>query len=320
MNRLPIRTFLLGFCVFVGAGFLISFLSDPLGVSPVLDARENLAIAEQFAKGQMPETPFFRAILYPLFLSLPMALGLEAAFPFLASLLGLGFHFLNAWLVGRLAQKLWENRQAAWVAGVIYACYPVALFFSVQVLDITPGITLFLLCLDRLAGLGTGKGGKKDWFIAGLALGLAVLVRPNFLIVAPLVLGAPFLLSEKGMRVISFVLVGIGLTLPLSFQGTVNFMGSGDFRILPWQGSFNLYAANRGGADGRYFEQTILFEETKPGENTARRESEILYLRSEGPDAPLEPNAINEFWREKLIDEIGTNPGEWLGLMGRKIY
>lgn len=318
MNVSIQRTILLAICALVGVGFLFSFLMDPLGMSPVMDARENLALAGDFADGDWPESPFYRAMLYPLLLSLPLAFGWEGAFPWAASVLGLGFHFLNAWLVGRLAGKLWGRGSAAWLAGVVYACYPVALFFSVQVLDVTPGITLFLLGLDQLAGVRPGR--KMAWLRAGLFLGLAVLVRPNFLVVAPVALAAPFLLAARGRKFSSVSLVLLGLTAPLLLQGIVNLARSGEFRVLPWQGAFNLYAANRTGADGRYFEQSVLFRETEAGENTARRESEVLYRRAEGPDAALEPAAINRFWRERLFGEIRSDPAGWIGLMGRKIF
>lgn len=319
MNQSIIRLLLLGFCFLVGVSFLFAYLTDPLGMAPVLDARENLALAEGMARGEWPVSPFYRAVLYPFLLSLPLRFGLEETLPWLASVLGLGFHFLNAFLTGRLAGTLWRSNEAAWVAGVLYACYPVALFFSVQVLDITPGITLFLLVLNLLVAHHHRRR-ALGWFGIGIVMGLTVAVRPNFLSVAPIVLVVPLLTDGKCRRVSRFMAVAAGVALPLLTQGATNYLRSGDFRILPWQGSFNLYAANRAGADGRYFEQRVLFKETAPGDNTARRESEYLYRQSVGAEAPLEPSAINHFWRQQLIKEIGSDPLGWLGLLGRKTF
>lgn len=324
VNRLPIRTILLGFCFLVGVSFLISYLSDLLGASPVLDARENIALAEGFASGSWPDSPFYRAVLYPFLLSLLMGMGLGPAFPWLASLIGLGLHFLNAFLVGRLAGKLWRSRVAVWFSGVIYACYPVALFFSVQILDITLGITFFLTTLIIACDCrssNTPVEGPLRLGLAAFVLGLATLVRPNFVVCAPVLLFVPIVFSwRKRQTFLSFCFIIIGLGLALLPQGAANYIRGGEFRVLPWQGAFNLYAANKSGADGRYFEQSVLFSETAPGENTARRESEYLYRAGKGAEAPLNPSLINRYWRQKLLDEIYSEPLSWFGLIGRKVF
>ncbi len=310
---------LVAFCLFVGGGFLFSFLNDPLGNAPVLDARENLALAREIGAGVWPEAPFYRAILYPVLLSLPVQLGLGDSLPWIGSILGLMLHYLSAYLVAYLTYRLWASRGAAWVAGVCYACYPVALFFSVQLLDITLGISLFLGALAAISSGGTRRGTAR-WMFAGFLLALAILTRPNFLVVAPVFLGGALWAAGWRVRVARFLGVSIGIGVPLLIQGWVNFSHGGEFRILPWQGAYNLYAANREGADGRYYEQTLLFERTLAGENTARRESEILYRYSMGRDADMTPRSMNTFWREQLVNRIEADPRDWIELMVRKCF
>lgn len=303
--------------VALGFGFALDFLADPLGLSPVLDARENLVWAERIAAGELPPEPFYRALLYPALLSvLPATL-------WLAPLFGLLCHWLNALLCGLIARRLWQDATAAWLAGLLYAVYPVSLYFSVQILDFTFALTLFLLGLCGLLHL---RERPRAWLavLAGTAAGLAVLARPNFL---PAVLLFPLLavglvyLSRRSWR----PALGLGLALlaPLlglfALQGGVNQAISGEFRVLPWQGAYNLYAANRDGANGKYFTQQLSFEELPKGMNPTRMESEYLYRQQAGPEAAASVAAMNAHWRGKFIESISGEPLRWLGLMGRKV-
>ena len=47
----------------------------------------------------------------------------------------------------------------------------------------------------------------------------------------------------------------IGPLLVLGAFGAFNYVIAGDFRVTPWQGAYNLWAANRPGAHGRYFDE-----------------------------------------------------------------
>jgi len=297
--------------------FLLRFLGDPLAQAPVLDARENLAWAEKIAAGEWPDEPFYRALLYPLALS-----GLPDA-QWLAPVLGLLCHLLNATLCGWLALQLWGRREAAWCSGLIYGAYPVSLFFSAQILDITFSLTFFLLGLGSLVKL---REEPRYGFalLAGAAAGLAVLARPNFL---PAVLTFPLIgfglayVRHRNLAGSGSVALAVALPLALFFgaQGLVNYKLSGVFRILPWQGAYNLYAANREDANGKFYQQRMAFDAVPAGMNTTRMESEHFYREAVGPDAPMEVDAMGRHWRARLLEAIAEDPLRWLGLMGRKV-
>lgn len=296
--------------------FGLTFLADPLGQAPVLDARENIAWANTIRDGLLPAEPIYRALLYPFLLAKLPASSLPAS----ATFFGLAMHALSAVLVGLIARRLWANRAAAWLSGLLFAVYPVALYFSGQVLDITFSITLFLAglyVLLRSMDAGSSRSQILWALAAGLFAGLAVLARPNFL---PAVLCFPVvILFAKSRSWQASVSVAAGLLLMLCAQGFVNQKLSGQFRILPWQGAYNLYAANREGANGKYYMQRVAFDNVRAGENTTRMESEILYRESVGVDAPLTIDAMNDHWRAQLIDGIAADPVPWLGLMSRKV-
>ena len=309
--------------------FGLYFLADPLGQVPVLDARENLAWADRIADDALPAEPLYRALpaeplyralLYPWLLSwLPQSL-----LPAAASLFGLIMHGVSALLVGLIAGRLWRNELAARLAGFTYAIYPVALFFAGQVLDITFATTLFLAGIYSLLICVESVSGRRalGWaLVAGFIGGLAVLARPNFL---PAVLCLPlvvvfFRTSGRLRRLGRGLGLAAGVALALGIQAGVNYQLSGEIRLLPWQGAYNLFAANRTGANGKYYTQRLSFDRVEAGMNTTRMESEWFYRQQAGADAPQTVAAMNAHWRQQLIEEIAADPVRWLGLMTRKL-
>ncbi|MFP4674336.1 MAG: hypothetical protein ACLFO5_07090 [Opitutales bacterium] len=300
-----------------------AFAGDALARSPVLDARENLAWAERIAAGDLPDEPLYRALLYPWVLSWFAGTNL----PTVALLLGLLSHGAGAALAGGLARVVWNSHKAALLTGLLYAVYPVALFFSGQGLDISFATTLFLAGLWFLVSAGQpdrgAAGSMSRWFAAGLCVGLAVLARPNFL---PPALLFPILggiqAGVRGWGAPRALRSGAVIALPLAglllAQGMLNERLSGEFRILPWQGAYNLYAANREGANGKYYVQQMRFDKIAEGRNTARMESEYLYRRETGA-APADVGAMNAYWRTRFMERLTEDPSGWLGLMGRKV-
>jgi hypothetical protein len=311
-----IRLLLAALALFYVLLFGLAYLADPLGQVPVLDGRENLAWASLLRGGALPAEPIYRALLYPLVLAQFAA----SSLPVSASLLGLLMHLLSALLVGLIAWQLWVRRSAAYLSGLLYVVYPVALYFSGQVLDITFSIMLFLAglyLLLRAMACESPRGRILLGLLAGALAGLAVLARPNFL---PAVLCFPLvILLPKSRSWPASLSVAVGLLSLLCVQGCVNRAISGQFRILPWQGAYNLYAANREGANGRYYMQRVAFNEVRAGANTTRMESEILYRQALGVDASLEVDAMNQYWRAQLFESIRSDPARWIGLMTRKL-
>lgn len=297
--------------------FGLYFLADPLGQVPVLDARENLAWADLIREGALPAEPIYRALLYPWVLSwLP-----ESLLPAAATLFGLVMHGISALLVGLIAGRLWQNTVAARLAGLVYAVYPVALYFAGQLLDITLATTLFLFGVYALLACAGHEERRKafSWALtAGLVGGLAVLARPNFL---PAVLCLPVaaVFFQIPGRIARGAFVAAGVILALGIQGGVNYTLSGEIRLLPWQGAYNLYAANRADANGKYYTQRVYFDRVEAGTNTTRMESEWFYEEAVGADAPQTISAMNAHWRARLLDEVAADPLRWLGLMSRKL-
>jgi hypothetical protein len=304
-----------------GTGYLIWYLGTPLGQAPQLDGKENLVLAAQIAGGALPHAPFYRAMLYPAALALPLWLGWPAEWlPALAAIGGLLCHFASTLAVARLAARLWQAPRAnpaALLAAALWGLNPVALFYAVDVLDVTPSLPLFLWGLVCLSQPGEKK---RAAFAGGAVLGLAVGMRPHFLPVALLAPVARAWLAGRWRFAPHDALAWAGVALPLLLVGLTQWAWAGEFRVMPWQGAYNFYAANRPGANGRYYTQQMFFTGLAPGENPTRAESDLLYARDTGATPPFSISAMEGYWHARALAAIAENPVAWFKLMGRKTY
>jgi hypothetical protein len=150
-----------------------------------------------------------------------------------------------------------------------------------------------------------------------------VLVRPNFLFAAPIL---PVFLAFTGGQHGRKQGVGLGIACVVGVlsmmlgHGLVNQSVGGEFRILPWQGAYNLFYANQPTSNGRYFVQSVSFEHLPAGMNPTRAESEWRYREEVGQDAPLTAAAMQTHWRKRTIETVLGDPQGWFGLQMRKVF
>jgi 4-amino-4-deoxy-L-arabinose transferase-like glycosyltransferase len=306
------------------AAYLVIHLASPSGQFPVLDGAENMALARQIATGTLPHEPFYRAMLYPWLLSVFLRVGVRPdGLPVVAALLGAVFHLGSTLCVYALARRMWASGRAGLFAAGIYGFNPVAVYFAGEPLDTTFGLFLFLAGLNLLSARGLHLSPYGIAF--GSALwALATLARPHYAVVLaalPVLLVAE-LWQERWRLVASLAAFATGAGLCLGFAGLVQKNISGTFHVMPVQGGYNLWAGNRPGANGRYFEQKVELTagSVSEGENPARVESEILYRKETGESGPLDVDRMNAYWKHKAIEAVKADPRAWLGLMFRKIY
>ena len=298
-------------------GHFTSYAPNPLGQVPVLDEQENLTLARQIATGTLPPEPFYRAMGYPLLLATLLGLGVPIAqLPLAALLLGVGLHALAAVLVGALARRWFDDARAGLLAGLLAAHNPVFVHYATQRLDATLGTVLFLAGLHALR-LGSTPPSTRPLDVTVL-WALAALVRPQFLTV---LLVLPVLWYwQKNSRPrprIAAAAVAMGAAL-FAAQGLWQQHVGGEFRVLPWQGAYNLWAANQPGAHGRYYAQSLALPPGTAADNPAKLESLALYAREHG--GPGSIDAMNDHWRTRFLDHVSGEPLAWIGQLARKIY
>ena len=304
---------------------LVWYWDTPLGRAAVLDERENLQLAHGIASGTLPPEPFYRAMGYPLVLA-----GLDAAgllpdgAPQAATALGLLLHVLNTGLALALAQKWFRSAVAAALTGVLFALNPVLLHEATQVLDNTLSGTLLLaglLCLP----VGEERPTWSRAVDLSLAWSAAALVRPQLLLlwlVHPLVWLTVTSTWHTPRRSFVPLLAGTGASVLLWLaQGGWCWQVGHEFRLMPWQGPYNLWAANHPGSNGRYYTQDRLIAATPEGghENPARTESLQLYREATGGIGLASIDTYNAYWSARLRQEVVAEPSAWLLLEGRKL-
>ena len=308
-------------------GHLSWYAPTPLGRVPVLDEAENLALARQIYDGTLPPEPFYRAMGYPLVLAGLLATGLPAdQLPLGALLLGVMLHGAAAVLIGAIARRWFDDDRAGLAAGLVAALNPVFVHYATQRLDAALGTVLFLA---GLLALDLERPRPRSFALPGAAFAwtLAALVRPQFLTVLPVL---PWLALGRGRPSYSrrSALAALAAVVALfAAAGLWQRHVGGEFRLLPWQGSYNLWAANQPGAHGRYYAQTVLVGAAgDTPENPARRESLVIYARETGrtvPPGPLAPAAIDAMsahWRTRFLDTVRHHPFAWAAQLLRKTY
>ncbi|HUR58387.1 MAG TPA: hypothetical protein VM029_11795 [Opitutaceae bacterium] len=293
----------------------------PLGQVPVLDEQENLVFAENIARGAVPHEPFYRAPGYALMLAAVRVCGVPIDRLFGAALmLGVVLHAVSATLAALITRTLFAA-PAALAAGLLCALNPVFVHYATQALDGTAGLFFFLLGLwlvvPELVRTPAIPPSWCRWVGASTAWAAATVTRPNYLLVwcALPVLAAWLARGGRTRAIIGSMAGAVVFVAIAGWQSRVSDVAG----FLPWQGPYNLWAANQPGVHGRVYIQRHKLPASVGDMNPARAES-IYYYRQEVGRAPDDITALNRHWRGRFLDHIRQHPVVWLGLLTRKSY
>lgn len=296
----------------------------PMGQVAQLDAREQQVMAKQMANGTLPAEPFYRAPLWAGVLSIFYRLGMTDEDTLAAGqALNLILHALAAWAVAGAAMNLWRSKKTAVLAGALYAVYPVALYLAVDLLDTT--LAQALLC----GGLyfftrHITREKDKAWhaLMAAVLFAFAIFARPQLGAVG---FGALAILlwmtPQEKRRATRGIWGGTAVFLSiLALFGTLEWRRTGTFYLLPTQGSYNLWSANRPGATGEYYAQQMELPELADGQNPAQVEARALFKRETGTQGEPSEKMVNRYWRARTLQHLQHEPGEFAGLYFQKLY
>lgn len=290
-----------------------------LGISPALDNRQTLELARSMSEGVLPEEVFHRAPFYPYLLSIPLSMGLPfESLPLLARLINaLALAMISA-TSALIAGRLWHRSNAAWFAGLLVALNPVLVFFAGDAFDILLA-TAFLNwgVLQAMAWQKTRE--TKTALLVGLFLAIGSALRSHLL---PLALLWPIVvfITSRERRPLNAAIAAFPLLISFLALGYANLQNAGEFRMLPWQGSYSLWAGNKPGASGRIYTQSLSVQFSSSYDNPAKLESIALYEQETGNQPPHDIDAMNAHWKGRFFEHITNNPGEWLALILRKCY
>ncbi len=317
--------------------YLAELQRSPLEDFLSLDTRTHHLMAQRIAEtGSTGEEVFFRAPLYPYTVGLFYRLFGVQRFPVRLAQALLGA--LAAPLTFLLGLRLLGRGQAL-AAALLVAGNWVMVYFGGELLITTLLVPLDLLVLllltrrgpDRLPGTGT-------LFVAGLALGLSALARPNILIFLPaMVIWLGWLASNDNFKALfsrSFLVpllaFSLGVALMVAPVTIRNLVKGGDPVLIASQGGINFFLGNNPSANGRAAIAPCTWAEI-PGDYRRRHADSIwaheliwvsgnyLAERDTGRN-DLKPSEISSHWFGRAGAFVTGQPGQALSLLSRKVF
>jgi tetratricopeptide (TPR) repeat protein len=279
-----------------------------------LPTSDSLFYAQQAARiveGQLvgtdlsyPSSPLYPYLLAPFFL-LPGKAVFWATYLVQAAL-----DSTSALLLKRTGTTLFGSA-AGWLAGVAWAVYGLAVFYSGDLMEATAAA--FFANLFLYLYIGRHRSSPAADLAAGICLGLASLLRPHFLPLCALAALALLCLRQPAARRASLAAFTAGLVLPLSLSLARNVAVSGEAVLISPYSGLNAYLGNHRNAPGY-----LRF----PTGRGLRNNVDLRQAAHAYPEAiagrPLSEPEVSRFWWAETGREITAAPLEWSGLMFRK--
>jgi Flp pilus assembly protein TadD len=294
--------------------YLAAFRGSPYFAVPIVDAQWHDIWAWSWARGTwtMDGRAFFRAPLYPFWLSLVYrAFGHDlVAARVVQAVVGAG----TASALAGCGWRLGGKRAGLW-AGAIASLYGPLIFFDGELLI----SNLLLALMSWSAFFLLAPSSTRAHLLAFLLLGLAVIARPNALVLLPLFCGFAWSRIPKGNRYRKSVVAGMAAValLPAAYVTALNARAEGTFVFIASQGGVNFYAGNNPHATGR----TLAVEELK---DTRSSWADFVQASQEAAESaagrPLTSREVSDYWSKKASDWIRSSPAKALGLTVKKAW
>jgi 4-amino-4-deoxy-L-arabinose transferase-like glycosyltransferase len=231
----------------IRALYLVGASSGPAFNLPLVDAWGYHKLAGAVARGELGPGLFWQSFLYP-FLIAPFHLlqgpsGAALATKVAQALLGSATCAMTALLALRLL-----GARAAIVAGAATALCGPMIFYDGEILTASAEAFAAVALLTLLLAADQGGGKSIPLAAAGVAAGMAILLRPTFAL--PASVGLLWLLrrGDPGVplrgRLLRFLLPAAGVAVPLLAASLLCLSVTGRFTPLPASGGINLAIGN----------------------------------------------------------------------------
>jgi len=278
---------------------LAAYEATPRAAHPMVDAHTFWSQAQALIAGKDPFAEgYYQPPAYPFFLERVGGLLGELTLPGLRRVqLLLGMLTVGGILI--LARRLGRALDLPW-AGVVavlgYGLYRPLIQFEQDVL--TPALTASLLVGALCVEVWRGPARAA---VGGLAMGLATAVHPTYLL-AGLWLGgwSSWRASKRALVAGAFT---VGLAAPLVPTTLENHRDFGTWTLVSHNAGINFYLGN--GTDWKrssFLPAGLAFRQVALESEPHRRDV----------------SERNRYWRARTWDEIGQDPGRWLGALATK--
>lgn len=296
--------------------YIVQLKGSILWGNYVLDAQALDLWAKQIADGQLVSTqPFFRAPLYAYLIGLIYAVFGTTPLPVILfqTLLGVG----SIYLTFIYARRLFDTKVAI-VAAAFTAAWPTLIYYegelSITTLEVAVGLAA-LIFIHRAVDRRT----RSSLLAAGLALGLAAITRPTFLLILPLLplglwrLPAGEVRTTIGRAVATFT---VALILPLVPVTLHNLVFGHDFVLIASQGGSNFYLGNSATADG------ITAQQIGVAQYDAVMQDNIasIAVAERELGRKLKDSEASSYWMNRAFSDIFADPARAVMLLVKKLY
>lgn len=199
-------------------------------------------------------------------------------------------------------------RRAAFLAAGFVALAGVVAFHEALILQtaLDPALTAFLCW----ALVRARSEGPRAWLLAGLALGLLALNRPNAILLAPLLATYALFPGLALRRALAFA---GGVALALAPATLRNLAVSGEPILISSHGGLNLFIGNNPGADGTYRSVPGITPSIAGQARDTRRVAEAEAGRT------LSEREVSAHFTAKSVTFARERPGAFLRLLARKV-
>jgi tetratricopeptide (TPR) repeat protein len=304
------------FALLVRGSFAWRIRDLPTQHALVMDARHYDEAARAIVSdGWWPRAVFYQAPLYPYSLAaVYQAGGSRAMVRLLQTLAGA----LTAVLLSVATARLF-GAAAGRAAGVLAALYGPFIFYAPLLLKTTLTLLAETLFLLLLVPPPEGRRGPVRLLLAGAALGAAVLLQENLLVLAPCT--ALFLLLHEPRRWASALAFTLGTALAVAPVTLLNYQVGHELVLTSSQGGMNFYIGNASGASGTYAGLGGGSQDPRQQEADAKRlAAEIASRDTLRPVEPaaLKPGQVSSIFLRETLRQIRAAPLAWMRLLAWK--
>lgn len=292
--------------------YVLQSRASPLFDAPDMDALYHLEWARALVRGEdFAPGPFFRAPGYPWFLALlTRVLGEGLLAPRLVqAVIGAG----SCVLVYLLGERLFDRRTGL-VAAAITAAYAMLVYFEgellLPVLEVPTALVAVLLAVRYGDRPGLVRVG-----LAGAALGVAAIVRPNILLWG--VAAALWILCTSGRPLWTkvrdaaiYALAALAPILPITAYNT---FAGGDAVLISTQGGVNFWIGNNPTSDG----STAIAPGTRPDWWGGFEDTVAQAEAAEGRE--LLPSEVSRHYSARAWNWIASDPWAAIKHFGWKL-
>lgn len=265
---------------------------------------------------QIRQRPFFRPPGYVYFLATVYRLGGPGYL--LPRLVQMGLGLLTCWLLFGVGRRIYGDA-AGLASAAMMATYWVILYFEAEFM--APSLLLFLLVAWLSAVHRWQWTSSPRWAAAsGLLLGLAALVRPNVLILAPVCLAWWIWLARRQTKVVlPAALFGAALLVTILPATLRNALVADDAVLVTSNAGINLFVGNHPQSDGFTPGAPELGELLGDSGWDSFDQPKIVAAVSRRVGRPLKDSEVSRYFSRRALQYMVSDPTAVLRLWGRKL-